>query len=416
MRHSSRSGWLPLSGPCPLYRQRWIVHDRVVFHLGGGAVDPAPHGPAENGGSLTPIIRPARPDDEAGLREFLSGLSEQSRYMRFFNSQARADINASALAGCNEHGGIGLVATDASGAVIAHAHLFPSGDGSHEMGIAVADGYQHRGLGTRLLENLGSAARRSSILSYRAVVLSSNEPMLRLLRSTGCVIADAETDFFDLVVGTGGAMPSWPVSADGRPRVLVEGRGWYSSPESNALGSLDCNTLRCTGRLPRYSCPLVSGRSCPLVAEADVVVSAFRPGDPNRSVLEGHLRQPGGTPVVAVGGAQIGGCVVATVPGPGEDRQRFIDSVGRVLIGRAALPAPGADLGSLRGGLSHSAAGPAPAAGAGPTPSGPQENGQRPDRRSQPRPGGVVGERGDGVSAQRPEDETAGQAGAEHTP
>ena len=216
------------------------------------------------------------------------------------------------------------------------------------MGIAVADGYQHRGLGARLLESIGSAARHNSILAYRAVVLSSNEPMLRLLRSIGCVIADADTDFFDLVVGTGGAMPSWPDSADGRPRILVEGRGWYSSPESNALGAIGCNTLRCTGRLPRHSCPLVSGGSCPLVDEADVVVSAFRPGDPNRSVLEGHLRRSGGTPVVAVGGSQVGGGVVATVPGPGEDRQRFIDSVGRVLglrtvaaAAEGASPGPG---------------------------------------------------------------------------
>lgn len=290
-----------------------------------------PADPYEGPGAPVPLIRPACPGDEARLREFLSGLSERSRYMRFFNNQARPDVNARALAACNENGGIGLVAVDPTGQVVAHAHLFPSDGGVHEMGIAVADGYQHRGLGTILLDTLGSSARQRSIMGYRAVVLSTNEPMLRLLRSIGCVIADSDTDFFDLLVGTGGAMPSWPGRGDSRPRILVEGRGWYSSPESEALNSLDCSTLRCTGRLPGHCCPLVSGGSCPLVDGADVVVSAFRPGDPNQPVLEQHLRRSGGPPVVAVGEGPAGGSVVATVTGPREDRQRFVDAVGRVL-------------------------------------------------------------------------------------
>lgn len=283
----------------------------------------------------TPRIRHAEPGDEAGLRDFLSGLSERSRYLRFFHNQARLDVNAGALARCEQNGGIGLVAQDSSGCIIAHAHLFPSAGGPHEMGIAVSDEHQRLGLGARLLDALGRAARDRSMLAYRAVVLASNEPMLRLLGSIGCVIADSDTEFFDLLVGTGGVMPSWPPSGERRPRVLVEGKGWYSSAESEAVTSLGCETLRCTGRLPAHCCPLISGGTCPLVEEADLVVVAFRSGDPNRAVLEQHLSRPGRASVLAVttgaAGAGCGGPGVMAVPGPREERQGFLDVVSRVL-------------------------------------------------------------------------------------
>ncbi len=274
-------------------------------------------------------IRHATPDDEPALRDFLAGLSEQSRYMRFFQGQARLEENAVALATCERHDGIGLVALDGPGAVVAHAHLFRSGAGLPEMGIAVADAYQRRGLGSRLLDALGQEASRRGIRSYRAVVLSRNEPMLRLLGSIGCVIAESDTEFFDLVVGTGGTMPAWPAGPPERPRVLVEGQGWYSSAESAALTSLGCDTLRCTGRLPAHTCPLLDGGSCPLVDGADLVVVAFGSGDPNRAVLGEHLSRAGSPPVVAVsrGGAGPEG----SVPGPRTDPGAFADAVGRAL-------------------------------------------------------------------------------------
>ncbi len=274
-------------------------------------------------------IRHAAPGDESALREFLAGLSERSRYMRFFQGQARLDDNAAALANCESHDGVGLVAVDDSDAVVAHAHLFRTGTGLHEMGIAVADTHQRRGLGARLLGALGREAGQRGIRSYRAVVLSSNQPMLRLLSSIGCVIADSDTDFFDLVVGTEGTMPAWPAEPGGRPRVLVEGQGWYSSAESAAVASLGCDTLRCTGRLPSHSCPLLDGGSCPLVDGADLVVVAFGPGDPNRAVLAAHRSRPGSPPVVAV--SRGGAAPAGSVPGPRTDAGAFADAVGRAL-------------------------------------------------------------------------------------
>lgn len=277
------------------------------------------------------LIRHVLPSDEERLWHFLSGLSERSRYMRFFRYHTKLDVEARALATCEQDGGIGLVAVEARGEIVAHAHLFQSDDGLLEMGIAVADDHQHQGLGGELLESLGHAAREQSILAYRAVVLSSNGPMLRLLGSIGSVIADCDTDFFDLLVGTGGAMPSWPRPRGGRPRVLVEGRGWYSSAESDILTSLGCEILRCTGRLPAHICPLISGGSCPLVDGADLVVVAFRSGDPNRAVLEQHLSRPGCAPVLVEAEHGTGMGELTVVPNPVKDKQKFVDTVSRIL-------------------------------------------------------------------------------------
>jgi len=57
------------------------------------------------------------------------------------------------------------------------------------------------------------------------------------------------------------------------------------------------------GALPTGRCPLVEGRGCPLVEQADVVVHALGLSDPEgRAVLEAHRRSAPGHPIVVVTG------------------------------------------------------------------------------------------------------------------
>jgi hypothetical protein len=96
-------------------------------------------------------------------------------------------------------------------------------------------------------------------------------------------------------VGTAGPTPVWPEDGPGRPdagrpRVLVEVPGgiW---PVTEAAEAAGLAVITCSG--PRgwpSRCPVLSGRPCPLVAEADaVVVARTRDDDPCwPALLRGH--------------------------------------------------------------------------------------------------------------------------------
>src|SRR3989454_8692977 len=53
--------------------------------------------------------------------------------------------------------------------------------GTTEIAIVVEDGWQHRGLGSLLLDALLAAAERRNLRVFRADVLADNRPMLRVL-------------------------------------------------------------------------------------------------------------------------------------------------------------------------------------------------------------------------------------------
>ena len=56
-----------------------------------------------------------------------------------------------------------------------------------EVAVTVIDGWQGKGLGTRLLEVLGARARAEGIQSFTALMLAENQEMLSLLRELGAV-------------------------------------------------------------------------------------------------------------------------------------------------------------------------------------------------------------------------------------
>jgi nucleotide-binding universal stress UspA family protein len=132
-------------------------------------------------------IRPLEPDDRDALADAFERLSPESRYRRFFSPVAklrRRDLDY--LTRVDHHDHEALVAVDpATGEGVGVARYVRVGPDVAEPAITVADDWQGRGLGGRLLGALASRAREEGIRRFEAPVLASNTEAIRLLERLG---------------------------------------------------------------------------------------------------------------------------------------------------------------------------------------------------------------------------------------
>ena len=134
------------------------------------------------------LLRPLRYGERNAVLEVFAGLSERSRRLRFLGSKPRlleSDVAYLADVGCC--GREAVVAIDqGSGRTIGIAR-FVRDEGSPEAEIAfeVVDEWQGRGLGKRLVEELGQLAREQGILRLRALIAHGNRPAFALVRGLG---------------------------------------------------------------------------------------------------------------------------------------------------------------------------------------------------------------------------------------
>jgi len=139
-------------------------------------------------GSTLRLRPPARKDADALVR-FFAELSDQSLYQRFHgHPSVDADLVAPDLEpDWTERGAlIGAVATDDGERVVSLASYVRLRDReAAEVAFAVADGYQGRGIGTRLLEQLAERAAEQGIARFVAEVIADNRPMLRVFSEAG---------------------------------------------------------------------------------------------------------------------------------------------------------------------------------------------------------------------------------------
>jgi acetate---CoA ligase (ADP-forming) len=136
------------------------------------------------------------PADFDDIKDFFDGLSDDSRYMRF-HGYGRTDSAARAAA----KGGVDRFALIArhDGPVVAVAGF----DGlreprAAEVALAVADDFQRRGAGTRMLEQLAEIAAERGITRFDAEVLFSNRAMLGVFEGAGFAVRRRGVD--DLTV------------------------------------------------------------------------------------------------------------------------------------------------------------------------------------------------------------------------
>ena len=138
-------------------------------------------------------IRPIRPEDREIERDFVRGLSDESRYFRFFH--ALRELSESALTrfthpdADKEIALIAVIRENGRETEIGVARYSINPDGrSCEFAIAVADAWQRKGIGSRLMQSLVGAARRRGLQTMEGWVLPGNSRMLALMSDLGFVI------------------------------------------------------------------------------------------------------------------------------------------------------------------------------------------------------------------------------------
>jgi acetyltransferase len=168
--------------------------------------------PMRGGGEYT--IRPIHPDDANMLKRLVSELSPESRYFRFVSSMA--ELPPSMLARFT------LIDYDREMAlvsVIKERRASPDGDmteterivgvsryvtnpdqSSCEFALVVADDFNGKGMGSRLMESIMDVARDKGLSEIEGLVLANNSGMLKLMRGLGYQVKSyAEDPDFKLV-------------------------------------------------------------------------------------------------------------------------------------------------------------------------------------------------------------------------
>ena len=128
-------------------------------------------------------VRAGGPEDESKIREFAAGLSESTRYFRFFTAISPASPSVLRVLAGGTPGSDILVITDQHGAVVGHgmaAGITAGGRPGVDLGLVIADAWQGQGLGTLLLELLAQRAASRGARALAVEVLPGNSRMLAL--------------------------------------------------------------------------------------------------------------------------------------------------------------------------------------------------------------------------------------------
>ncbi|MFF5205132.1 GNAT family N-acetyltransferase [Streptosporangium sp. NPDC000396] len=126
-------------------------------------------------------IRPARVDDEERVRRFLEGLSNRTQVQRFFTVLSRPSTSlVRALLAVDERRDA-LLAVHGE-AVVGHAMSFKGSGTDLEIAVVVADEWQGRGLGSRLVRELLRRAEGAGARTLGMEVLGDNRRVLAMVR------------------------------------------------------------------------------------------------------------------------------------------------------------------------------------------------------------------------------------------
>jgi acetyl coenzyme A synthetase (ADP forming)-like protein len=129
-------------------------------------------------------IRATHPGDFDAVRAFLEGLSEQSRWLRFFG--AGPNLDDAAKIAVTRGFSVSLVAvTGTDGHVVAHGMYVREAAGQAEVAFAVADEWQAHGIATMLLAQLAELAVAEDIHTFLALVMPGNHRMIDVFRQSG---------------------------------------------------------------------------------------------------------------------------------------------------------------------------------------------------------------------------------------
>jgi len=150
-------------------------------------------------------LRAIQPDDARRLLALCGGLSARTLYARFFSVRRLPPEEAQSLANVDYDRRMAIVAEADEGQeseLVGVARYGPSSDGTIDVGLVVADGWQGLGLGPRLLDELLKAGEQRGFHQFHADVLTDNGRALRLLaRHTAIVQRTFDSGITSLVFG-----------------------------------------------------------------------------------------------------------------------------------------------------------------------------------------------------------------------
>jgi acyl-CoA synthetase (NDP forming)/RimJ/RimL family protein N-acetyltransferase len=139
---------------------------------------------AADGGTVH--LRPIQPDDADALVAFHGGLSQRTRYLRYFSAYPRIpERDLYRFTHVDHHDRVAFVAELAGEIIAVGRYERHPGTDQAEVAFVVADEHQGRGIGSVLLEHLAAAAREVGIRRFEAVVLAENVGMIRVFRDAG---------------------------------------------------------------------------------------------------------------------------------------------------------------------------------------------------------------------------------------
>lgn len=137
-------------------------------------------------------IRPIRPDDAQRERDFINGLSPQSRYQRFQHIMRQpGEALIEKLVNVDYHRSMALVAVTGSEPderIIGVARYAADNDLECEFAVVVADDWQCRGVGTALVPPLFEYAAREGFQLIYGTVLADNQRMIELAQWLGLTV------------------------------------------------------------------------------------------------------------------------------------------------------------------------------------------------------------------------------------
>jgi acetyltransferase len=183
------------------------VDARVVLHHGAPlrdryahmAIHPYPSQlvstwrPAE-GPQVT--LRPIRPEDAEMEQAFVKSLSAETRYFRFMDTLRELTpqmlVRFTQIDYDREMAFVATVVQEGREAEVGVTRYVTNPDGeSCEFAVVIADGWQRRGLGRRMMEQLIAAARSRGLRAMVGHVLAENRGMLALCQKLGFGVGDS---------------------------------------------------------------------------------------------------------------------------------------------------------------------------------------------------------------------------------
>jgi GNAT superfamily N-acetyltransferase len=175
------------------------------------------------GSRAAAAIRRVRPEDLTALSAFFTGLSAESRYLRFFAPVTPTHGLLHLLSGGPAN--VDAIVAVVDGVIVGHAMAAdgpedPCGIRATDVGVVVADAWQRRGVGAELMRTLAIRAQARGVTSLAMDVLPGNRRVLAMIIGHWPdAVIDYSPDSFDIRIPLPRHQPQGPQPRPAREQV-----------------------------------------------------------------------------------------------------------------------------------------------------------------------------------------------------